>query len=57
LHARKADMNQREETTMAFVIAIAVAFTGGLFTGFHQSKTDPDADNFLQTESHISYVY
>lgn len=53
---RKADINQREETTMAFVIAIAVAFTGGLFTGFHQSKTNPEADNFLQTKSHVTYV-
>jgi hypothetical protein len=52
----EADINQREETTMAFVISLAIAFTGGLFTGFHQSKTNPDADNFLQTKSHVAYV-
>lgn len=41
---------------MAFVIAIAIAFTGSLFTGFHQSKTNPDANNFLQAKSHVAYV-
>jgi len=41
---------------MAFVLSLVIALTGGLFTGFRQSKTNPDADNFLQSKSHISYV-
>ncbi|MBB4398798.1 hypothetical protein [Bradyrhizobium sp. ERR14] len=41
---------------MAFVISLAIAFTRGPFTGFHQSKANPDADNFLQTKAHVSYV-
>jgi hypothetical protein len=38
---------------MAVVIAIVVAFGGGLFTGFHQAKANPNADTFLQTSPHI----
>lgn len=38
---------------IALPIAAVVIFGTGLFTGFHQSKTNPDANTFLETHSHV----
>ncbi len=56
---READANKREETDVAAFIAVAALIVGTANMSFQQGQSNPDANSFFQSSSHIvhdSYV-